>query len=508
MKTIILQLDAYDDVISTCDKMNWSNGERLLLVWPERRPNLDGRLDMVRLQRRSRQVGAQLALVTRDPQTRYQALHLGIPVFSSVKKANSSPWRVARRFRQAAQPALPPPPEDRPPFDLQAVLQARQDAHLPAWRGANHPAWFIVGVLAVLALAAVLLPQAEIRLAPAARIQDVMLSVQADPQRSTPDLAGSVPAVRQEIIVEGSQSRAATGSMRLPDHPAQGEVVFTNLNDQAVSIPPGAIVRTLSDPLVRFNVTRGGTLAAGPGLTTTLPIVAVIPGEGGNLPAGALTAIEGLLGAQATAVNLRPTRGGSDRPAPAATSEDIAALDLELRRSLAAQAQAQLQASLPPGDLLILSSLEIAETLDEELRPGRLLPGEVLSLRLRLKFRALVVRGDDLRRLAEQIFNANLPSGFQPDVDSLAWEVISPAGAAPGLMQSNQFEMHAHRQITAQIDEQRLLQAALGANLPTVQQRLQALAALESTPQIALTPAWWPRLPIAPFRIHIIQQNP
>ena len=112
MKTYILRLEPHDDLVSTRDKMGWAKDSRILLVWPEKHRLLNRRLDLILLQRHSRTLGSQLALVTRDPEVHYFAPRLGIPVFRSLHKAQGQHWRVPRRFRRFQE--LDGQPEERP----------------------------------------------------------------------------------------------------------------------------------------------------------------------------------------------------------------------------------------------------------------------------------------------------------------------------------------------------------------------------------------------------------
>ena len=89
MKTQIIQLEPHDDVISTRDKMGWDKAGRILLVWPDRGQVLNRPLDLVLLQRYSATLGAQLALVSTDPQVHQEAAALGLPVFKAAPGACS-----------------------------------------------------------------------------------------------------------------------------------------------------------------------------------------------------------------------------------------------------------------------------------------------------------------------------------------------------------------------------------------------------------------------------------
>ena len=73
MKTQIIQLEAHDDIVSTRDKMGWSQTSRIVLVWPNKGKILDRRLDLVLLQRHSMLLGAQLALVTQEEEILFHA---------------------------------------------------------------------------------------------------------------------------------------------------------------------------------------------------------------------------------------------------------------------------------------------------------------------------------------------------------------------------------------------------------------------------------------------------
>ena len=117
MKTYILRLEPHDDLVSTRDKMGWAKDSRILVVWPEGKVLLNRRLDLILLQRFSRLLGSQLALVTRDPEIHYFAPRLGIPVFRSLNKAQGQHWRVPRRFRrfqELAEAPAPRVPESEP----------------------------------------------------------------------------------------------------------------------------------------------------------------------------------------------------------------------------------------------------------------------------------------------------------------------------------------------------------------------------------------------------------
>ena len=501
MKTQILRLDPHDDVTSTCDKMNWGQTGRVLLVWPEHGRLLRRRVDLVLLQRHSSSLGAQLALVTSDPIVRFNARQLAIPVFKSLRQAQGAHWRVERRLRKRPAPVAQAPL----PQNYDALDAMRQEAHplAPAWlaQPAARLGFFTLGVLAVLALAAILLPGAQVELTPKTKTQTLTLEVRASPDQENINLSGIVPARALTAVVEGRDLIKASGVTQNPDRTASGEVVFTNLSDKPVTIPLGLVVRDLADSPVRFTTTQSGELEAGPGITTTLEVRAMTPGETGNLPAGALTAIEGSLGLSLAATNPLPTKGGSDRSLPLPTYQDRQRLYEKLEAALRQSAQAEFNGQLSPGDLLFTQTLTIAHVLEQSYTPAEGQPSGQLELSLRLEYQALSASKRDIDNLATTLLDANLPDGYLPLSDSLMVKQVSPVVMERPNLPRWQFS--AQRTLYVVIPPLQAINLILGSPPAEAAGRLRSAWPLSTAPEIRLSPAWWPRLPILPFRISI-----
>jgi Baseplate J-like protein len=505
MKTHIIQLEQYDDTVSARDKMSWAKGERILLVWPERGRVLFRRMDLVLLQRQSAAQGAQLALVTRDPDVRYFAPRLGIPVFKSLRKAQRAVWRLPRRFR-GVKPAV---------FTREIGQEGQPARSTPVRpeRTNSEPkpvarlGFFAVGVLSLLAIAMTLVPSAVVTLTPKTGVQEVTLDVRADTGTTKVDLSGIVPARWVHVTVEGRDTTPASGTMLVPERPAQGEVLFTNLTDGAVVIPKGTVVLSPEDANQRFTVTQTGELPAGPGETISLPVSALSAGSQGNLPAGRLIAIEGLLGTQVSVINREETHSGSDRTEPTPNAADRSLLAGRLHGALEQTAIQELQKGLQPGSVLITSTLKLVDDLEEKFQPGEGQPADQLALNLQQEYQAQVVSATDIAVLAQAVFDANLPPGFVPVGGSLQVENIGlPANLATGQGQTEnqlKWKMHATRQILAQAPTPEAIRLVLGYDPDAASRQLQSELALEEPPKIRLTPTWWPRLPILPFRIDV-----
>src|SRR3990170_1293457 len=119
MKTQIIQLDVYDDVISTRDKMGWSQTARILLIWPSRGRILNRPIDLILLKRHSASLGAQLAFVTSDADVCYYADQFGIPTFNNSLKAQDEHWRAGRKRK-------PKPVRRQPKPDFTALQAERR----------------------------------------------------------------------------------------------------------------------------------------------------------------------------------------------------------------------------------------------------------------------------------------------------------------------------------------------------------------------------------------------
>jgi hypothetical protein len=508
MKTHILQLEQHDDVVSACDKMEWAKTGRILLVWPERGRGLYKRLDLALLQRHSATLGAQLAFVSRNPDVLYYAPRLGIPVFKSLRKAQRSPWRVPRRFRKGEDETQQIERENHePPVELRGPGGVRQLPPRPVIGGRKlNPLarliFFTFGVLALLSIAATLMPSAQLILTPIRQEQLILMEVSAEQDAREISLAGIVPAHWSSVIVEGRESLPVSGSIRLPDAAAIGHVLFTNLTDQPVDIPEGTVARGMEEGSLRFMVTQAGTIPGGAGESLTLPVRCLTPGSVGNLPAGSLVAIEGLLGTSLTVTNPQPTKYGSDRQEPAPTQADRERLSDRLRQALEITALEELRNNLGDDDLLFPSSLALTETLDEVYRPADTAPADLLELSLRLKYRALFVSGEDIQELAKDVLDANLPVGFSALAGTLQIEHLSPP--VLGADSIARWKLQTSRQIQAKLPEAQAIQLSMGLEPLRAVERLESVMPLASTPEIHLFPTWWPRLPILPFRITIL----
>ncbi len=501
MKTHIIKLEPHDDVISTRDKMGWGKTGRILLVWPDRGRVLTRQLDLVLLQRHSNVLGVQLGIVCKDEDIRTKAQELAIPAFRNLRQAQNRQWRTPRRFRRSR-------------YERESLLQsADEQPERPDFRAERPPRQyrslspgvrlilFALGVLAMLSIAAVLLPSADLQLTPQLQTQTISLDIQADPQANGINLAGIIPARSYPVIVEGRDQMASSGSVSIPDRSASGTVTFTNLTEQNVTVPTGTVVYYPGLDLARFMTTRSGEVPAGPGQTVNLPVRAINPGNQGNLPANRLIAIEGPLGVTLTVANPEPTHGGQDRKAPAPSQTDRWRLSGQLTDSLEATALNEVRSQTNPDDIVFMDSLTLNKTLEETYQPADYQAADYVSLNLQLEFEVLTASSIDILQLGQAVLDANLPTGFAPVQNTLVYTNLTEP--VLGSDRIARWELRFERQIQAELIPARAVSLALGLSPQEAERRLARALPLETQPNVALQPDWWPRLPVLPFRITV-----
>ncbi len=518
VKIQLIRLEEHDDIVSASDKLGWAQTGRVVLVWPERERRAAGtlramaarrtpampltrRLDLVLLQRRALELGVQLAFVSRNPQVRAHALSLGIPVFNTPRQAQSLHWRRTRRRRFAWQRRM---------IEERRVAFRKQLAEQPPSNPLAAPSrlpivvralLFTLGMLAVIALSAALLPGAHITLTPAVRVQTVSLSVSASQHVAAVSLAGEVPTYPITTIVEGQASITTTATTLVPDTFATGYVRFTNLTTATITVPLGTVVTTPFTDTIRFSTTQTGRVPSGPGSTSFITIKALIPGVSGNLPASSIGVLEGPLNYRLAVTNISATRGGSDRTASSPASDDRTRVYNQLADTLRQNALTDLQAKLAAGDLLLPSTLAMDEVLLKSYAPDGALPAAHLQLTLRMQFHAYRISGADLRQLGTTILDASLPAGYTPLLDSLEIAIDT----LPELDQDQiaHCQITAQRNLQARLSKEKAVSLALGQPPEQAIQRLSESLSLAQPPVITVDPGWWPRLPFIPVRIFV-----
>ena len=495
MKTQIITLESHDDLISVRDRLAWAKTPRILLVWPKGERIVLRPLDLKVLQRQAHSLGAQLGLVTRSASVRREAEALGLPVFESSSAAQREAWPAHKERKQR----VPLPPR-------RDLRQLRAEALPPEadWRSrlGVRVVTFAVGVLAVFTVAGLFVPRAVVTLHPESQTQRLVFPVAADPSVQSVLVSGSVPARAETVVVEGGQTAKVASRITVPQTSARGVARFRNLTQTEVEIPAGTVAYTQADPPVRFATLNTTRITPGVDQFVEVPIEAVTVGETGNVAADSIQAIEGPLGLKAAVANPEPTGGGTDTTAIGPSQEDRILLRESLLADLKTQAEAELRARLSTDNVLLTDTLALSQTLEETYNPPADEQGTSLSLTLRVEFSVLVVSTRDLTELAEATLNAVAKPGFASVADSLTFQSVSkPTTAADGV---THWQMQAERRSLRNVDNAQVLMLVRGRAPDEARALLSKAFVFDSAPQIRITPAWWPWLPLIPFRIFVV----
>lgn len=490
MKTQVIPLDEQDDLVSASEKISWAQAPRLLLVFSPAAEAGWNRLALRLLHRRARALGAQLGVVARSVELRLRCAEVGIPAFPSALEAQRQPW--------------PPVSSFRPHLRLRRNLRRWRRLLRRSAPGALPLFWRLLatgaGVLAALLVVVVFLPSAVITIRPALATQTMEVPVEAAEAKSN-RRDGVLPARWLQVNVEGSQTMPASGEILLPATAATGRVRLENLTSAALTIPAGTVVRTMGAPAVRFATQEEVTLPPGPGSFAEVAVQALQAGTVGNLPAGALTAVEGALGASLAVTNPQPTQGGSDAPVPLPTASDRQALHQRLLARLTEACRSALLSSALPGTRLAQATIRLAGEPEETFFPGEGQSSERLVLTMRLTCEAQYVIESDWLALARQRMDAALPAGF------------IPLEATPACTFQEEFRLQAdgslrgllrcERPLRGQPDRLAVALTVLGKAPRQAEEALVTNFPLAEAPRISIVPSWWPHLPLLPARIHL-----
>jgi len=448
-----------------------------------------------------------LALVASDTNIHYYADQLGIPTFSSIRKAEESYWRQSRRERRK-QDAKDKVIESQ----IAQSREMRNKSELAKQRDTLHPQpkpWlvhpttrlilFSLGVLGILAIGAILVPSADIQLTPKSQTESILIPVAASLETESVGLSGAVPAREVNVTVEGRGRIAASGSLSIPELIATGKIVFTNLTDQEIKIPTGTIVSTPTEEPIRF-ITLADGMAPPNAESQSVNIQALLPGTESNVRAQTILAIEGPLGLNLTVNNPVRTSGGSFRPAPAPTADDYQRLFAQMLETLHQTALDELNSQVGENVLLLFSDPADYQILEEIYVPAEIQPADEVQLTLRVAFLALVATQSDLELLGAEILRANLPDRFvgQPNTLEIKNQT-APIVFADGTVR---WQMQAQWQVGATVEANEAINLALWHSPAESAARLSAQLPVEA-PRITMRPDWWPRLPILPFRVSV-----
>ncbi|MPZ24066.1 MAG: hypothetical protein GEU28_11105 [Dehalococcoidia bacterium] len=399
----MIAVDIEDDVAAVCGKMDSRPEPQVVLYIRGTRVFRDS-LSFNRLRRHGHLTGKQPIVVSPSQAIRTLSQTAGLPSFGSVREAE----------RWASGPGWIP--------------VFGRSVHIPWLSPRSLRMVTTVGVLALLALGAacVVAPSATVTLRPElGEVPVADYEAVADLAATASDPAtGTLPAQRVQVEVTVELAVEATGSGFVGDQAAAGVVTLFNLTDADVLAPSGTRLQTPEG--VAFETIGEVTIPAGPDTFVPVEVVAVEPGEEGNVPEQAVSAVVGALSDDLAALNNEPLAGGTDREAVVVEQDDVDRVDTLVRDLLAERGLAQLQEAYPEtGDNPRLLFLETVDTtvLETQTTPAIGEEGQFAFASITGQVGAMSVSFDDVQSYLAGQMMATVPSGDTVPPESVLFNV-------------------------------------------------------------------------------------
>ena len=190
-----------------------------------------------------------------------------------------------------------------------------------------------------------------------------------NPLVAEPNYSGSIPAYERMIFIENAAFGDAEGVREIPEGYASGNVTFTSLTNETLLLPEGTVLTTLGENPVRFQTSADLLLENGVQDTGSIGIIALQPGEKGNVTAGEIIAITGDLGVKATVINLEPLEGGYSKEILIVSEEDVNRLENSLINESNDLVRSEFTRNIAEGEILLEDSIEFIEILNESVYP-------------------------------------------------------------------------------------------------------------------------------------------
>jgi hypothetical protein len=470
MKEQILSLEPTDDLQSLRDKITRGQAGRLVLLWPALTEPINRRLDFALLRRWAVMSGSELMVVSADSEVRRLAAQAGIPCYLNLKE--TALHGISDRGREKAAGVPPSGPHSRPLVPIRAKFFGK----LPL---AIRIALFSSAIFSLVILFLLLIPSAQIQATFSSRSIEVSKLLD-------PSLCSQI-----SIHLELTARRNTSGFISVPIAYAKGTVILTNKSTRTLDLPAG--IRVSSKSGVFLETIAGVIIPAGK--TQPVLVRAVKPGTSGNLGAGGVDHVDGLLALSLQATNPEPISGGEQAWRSAVTQADLDGLRSTLSEQVRQQAELGMQNLAAAGRTLVEKSLEVkfnpADAADLPVNSA----SDTVGLTLHAVASAQGCPTGIIRSRAVSVLTAGLAAGETLSSSSIAFRLEKTAPGAIGLQASG---------MAVKIPDRYDMAMALRARTPA-----QAAAILRSrfdARSIAgmdLSPAWIPLLPLFPYQIEI-----
>ncbi|MFV1917137.1 MAG: hypothetical protein ACC618_01445 [Patescibacteria group bacterium] len=259
-------------------------------------------------------------------------------------------------------------------------------------------------------------PKAEVTIYVSTKTLEEQVDIAVDPDVDTTDFGENILAGETLTkIVSGEKTKSTTGAKTVGEK-STGEITLYRVGSQIALAAgteltgPGGLEFTLDD-----SVTIASGSAGSPGTTVT-KVRANDIGAQYNLAPGSTFSVENYSVSDIEAKNGSAFSGGSSREISAVSLEDQDNLEEDLTQELKGRATKGLLQSLGGDKLLIeeaLSSTPSSITFSNKVGDE----ADTLKLSLSLSVESVIIKKDDLYKLAEDALRDKIPEGFvlRPD---------------------------------------------------------------------------------------------
>ena len=385
----IVFLDRFDEVASIKTKLEAVRAGHVGIVVPVGNKSLHSPIAVRIILRQADNLAINLGMVSSDATVRRLFRDEGVPVFRTVKAYRDYVARQSAPFTR-----------------LSAIVQAMQ-ARIDRTAG--------IAILLILlffgaSMAYVLLPSATVIVSPVSEAVSDAIVIKADPTLKAVNFdTKEIPARAVNIPLESAIQVPTTGKKSMPKAKAEGQVTLTNSTQGPVTVPAGTIVKTPDD--VRFAIPQEVTVPVGATPGVRVDIVAIDPGDKGNVDRGKINKIEGPLDKQLAVFNEEPTTGGGASEAPVVLAEDMAKAKAALVDKMSKEAIAKLEAQRREGESLPQHGVTftvLGESYDK--KEGD--QAKVLNLKITGRASGIFFDGRDVNELIKRVWQPKTRSGY------------------------------------------------------------------------------------------------
>ncbi len=441
------------------------------------------------LARRAKRFGLPIAVVSAHPYRRRLAREQGLYAFGSLGALKRARGRSPISWLENLADSLF--------FSMRPTI--------------GRQGWICLGLLSLVAgvLAYLFLPQMTVTVRTPVETfpRDVQVRVDAGLGAVDPS-APVIPGKLMEHRFAVSDYVESTGDKKTGKAKGRGEVTLTSRSAGVGPVPAGTVVATGSGVKFRTLAAANLTLVAQPAPTPSaagaqptaqpttaaswagrVAVEAVEAGSAGNVPAMAITRVEGEQFRSLAVYNDRPVSGGSDSEARTVSADDRSRLKEVLFQKAQSQSLSELTVRVRQSESLIPHSLQIRiegeefdRAVDEE--------GDRLNGTVHVAATGMSFANQELNSVVDRDWKKNVPKGYRaiPGMPELSPPEVVEAGARTGTLK---VRMVGHAETILEVD--RLVARLRGLSLEDARAKLASEQGALKLVKLDIWPSWAPR---------------